>query len=294
LGQKGTLSRDLIGPESVELLCRGGDRVWGVYRVVPERYYAGYVISAGCLASRSGGGWQGRFDVRTAELELGGEQPELMLISLSHGEQIVLAEGQPAVVGIENVAARAWVVGESGLFAYDAGADKFAPAMVEATRLYWRASAAAADAAGVWFGGDGGTVSRLDRKTGRVDLVGVAPGRKIVGMTTKDGALLVQTAKSDAVLPVSLKSATRLPEGEVLAFDGKTWSTAAATSGDAPRTAFKCEPKGNYLLRGQKRVAFLKGVFRPAVLCEDPAGGKLWLSAYSGVASVPLPAGDAK
>ena len=43
-----------------------------------------------------------------------------------------------------------------------------------------------------------------------------------------------------------------------------------------------------YLSRNGKRVAFLKGVFRPRVLCEDRAGDTLWLASYSGVLSVPL------
>ncbi len=35
-------------------------------------------------------------------------------------------------------------------------------------------------------------------------------------------------------------------------------------------------------------MAFLKGVFKPGVLCEDPYAGVLWLRTYSGVAAVPL------
>ena len=44
----------------------------------------------------------------------------------------------------------------------------------------------------------------------------------------------------------------------------------------------------NYLDRDEAPVAFLRGVFRPQVLCEDPAGGMLWLASYAGIASVPL------
>jgi len=56
------------------------------------------------------------------------------------------------------------------------------------------------------------------------------------------------------------------------------------------RPGFRCRRKSSYLYEGDRRIGFLKGAFRPVVLCEDPVGKKLWLSTHSGVASVPLPA----
>jgi hypothetical protein len=293
MGQRGTVASGKIGPETVDLLRCCGQRVWGVYRMIPEKYYAGYYISAGCLAARSGERWQGRFDVRTDQFDLGGEQPELMLISHSHGHRIVLAEGHPIVLGIEGIAGRAWVLAESGVFRYDAAADRFAPVVREPMRTYWRVTAAAAGPRCLWFGGDGGTVSRFDRQTGRLECLGVAPGRKVTAIATAAGGIVVRTAATDAVLPVNMQSVPKLPNGEVLRFDGRRWS-AGGGNAPSPASAFRCSGKGNYLYRGRERVAFLRGVFRPGVLCEDPAGGKLWLATYSGVASVPLPAADAK
>ena len=288
MGQKGTVKKDFIGPETVEMMCRCGDRLWGVYRIVPQHYYAGYFISAGCLAERSAGQWQGRFDVRTKELGFEGEQPKVMLISHSHGHRIVLADGHPIALGIEELAGRTWVITEGGLFVYDPGGDRFTPVLRARARLYWRATAAAAGKECVWFGGDAGTISRLDRKTGRLELIGVAEGRKIERLAVGDGGVLAVTGKSDAVLPVSLASVPKLPQGDVLAFDGQRWT---ASSGRATRQAVPYSfKKSNYLYRGARRVAFLKGIFRPIVLCEDPLGGRLWLGTYAGVAGMPLPA----
>ena len=287
MGQRGKVKTDLIGPESVDQLCRCGKCVWGVYRIVPEQYYSGYFISAGCLAEQSDGHWQGRFDVRTKELGFEGEQPKLMLISHSHGHRIVLADGHPIVLGMESIAGRTWVISEGGLFAQEPGDGGFVPVLRETARLYWRATAAAAGEDCVWFGGDGGTISRLDRKTGRLELLGVAEGRSILHMVAGDGGVRAVTSKSDAVLPVSLAAATKLPEGDVLEFDGRRWTAGAGQVAPKP-LPYTFKSRSNYLYKADKRVAFLKGVFRPIVLCEDRVGGKLWVGTYAGVASVPL------
>ncbi len=289
MGQQNTLKHDSIRPKRVEALCSSGGRLWGVYRMIPEIYYAGYYLSFGCLAARSSDQWQGAFDLRTEELNLTGEQPELMLLSQSHGVHIVLAEGHPTLLGVEQVAGRAWTVFDNGVFVHDAGSDRFAPVVQEGPRLYWRPSAGAASEQAVWFGGDGGTVSRHDRATGRLELVGVVPGREIVSIAADGGRVCVQSKKSDVVLPVYLRSATELPDADVVVFDGQAWSAGSEPVQPAG-SRFSCQSKSNYVLRDGKRAAFLKGLFRPAVLCEDPHGGKLWLAAYSGVAAIPLPA----
>jgi len=300
LGQKGTGQADRIGPDSAEMLRRFDDGVWGAYRMVPDRYYAGYYVSAGRLARRGGDGqWQAGFGVRTAQLGMGGEQPSILLISHSHGARIVLAEGHPIVLGIEQVGGRVWVINSAGLFARDAKTDEFRPVHRATPRLYWRATAAAAVSDAIWFGGDGGTVSRLDRATGRLELVGVAAGRKVTAIVPGSGGVLVKTDKANVVLPVSLASAAELPDGAVLGFDGKKWTGGAGQiSGKA--LAYECKSvrgrgrRADYLGKGKDRLGFLKGVFRSKVLCVDEAGGQVWLSAYSGVASVALPGAAGK
>ena len=293
LGQRGTRAPDAILPKRIDQLWRSEDRLWAVFRMVPERYYSGYYISAGSVAVRAGGAWQGRFDIRTEELGLAGEQPQLMLISHSHGARLVLAAGHPVVLGIEHVAGRTWAVCENGLFVHDSAAGKFVPVVRIGHRAYWRVTCAAAGRHAVWFGGDGGTISRLDRKTGRLELVGVAEGRKIVDLAVTrdlgtDDAVLARTQTAKVVLPVSLARAARLPGAETIAFDAGRWR-ACDERASAVRPKLSCAKRGNYVYRDKQRIAFVKGVFRPIVLCEDPHTGKLWLGTYSGVASAALP-----
>ncbi|MGB2821562.1 MAG: hypothetical protein WBF17_11310, partial [Phycisphaerae bacterium] len=77
------------------------------------------------------------------------------------------------------------------------------------------------------------------------------------------------------------------PEGDVLEFDGRRWTAGAGQVAPKP-LPYTFKSRSNYLYKADKRVAFLKGVFRPIVLCEDRVGGKLWVGTYAGVASVPL------
>ncbi len=289
MGQKGKVAPDHVAPNRIDRLCRCGGRLWGVYRMVPRRYYSGYYVSAGCLAAESGGRWRGRFDLRTAQLALTGEQPDLMLISHSHGVKIVLAEGHPIVLGIERIAGRAWAVCQSGLFVHDPASDEFAPVVREGSRIYWQATSAAAAKDAVWFGGDGGTISRLDRATGRLELVGVVPARKIVSMTPADDGVVARTAQAKVSLPADLRGAPRLPAADSL-HCRSGGCVAGSGGGGRVRPGFRCRRKSSYLYEGDRRIGFLKGAFRPVVLCEDPVGKKLWLSTHSGVASVPLPA----
>ena len=294
LGQKGTKDSDTIVPKRFDRLYRSGEALWGVFRMVPDRYYSGYYISAGRLAARTDGAWQGRFDIRTGQLGLAGEHPKLMLVSHSHGERLVLADGHPRVLGMASVAGRTWAVCESGLFVRDAETDKFTPVVQATARAYWRVTCAAAGKHAVWFGSDAGTISRLDRKTGRLELVGVTEGRKITALAVisdlgADDAVLAKTAATKAVLPPALARAARLPAIETIAYSGTKWY-ARDEPVRPPRTPFTCKKKGSYVYRGSSRAAFVEGVFRPIVLCEDRRAGVLWLGTYSGVASVPLPA----
>ena len=285
MGQKGTENRGDVLPRTVEALCPSGDRVWGAYRMMPEKYYAGYYFSFGCLAGRQRDGWQPVFDARTRELHLVGEQPQLMLISHSHGERIVLAEGHPDLLGLDSTAGKPVAVFENGV-SIQAG-DAFRTPLLEPFRIYWQATAAVPTEEAVWFGGDAGTLSRLDRKTGKLELVGVVPGRKIAAMAAKDGRVFARTVPFEAVLPHSMADAPELPAAGVIAFDGESWEPAEGMPG-SPQTRFSCKNKSSYLYRDEQRVAFLKGVFKPDVLCEDPYAKVLWVGTYSGVAPVPL------
>jgi hypothetical protein len=223
--------------------------------------------------------------MQTAELGLDGDQPEIVEASASHGE-LVMADGHAAVLGLQTIGGRLWAVCESGLFVHDAKSGKFAPVLKEEFRSYWKCTAAVADDAGVWFGGDSGTISRFDRKDGVLRLVGVAPGRRVTGMNIT-GGLTVLTEKAPVCLPASLRTAAKLPDANILVFDGKQWS-AGAKAGMSFKPHYSMTAHTNYLASDGRRIAFLKGVFQPEVLCEDPAGKALWLSTWEGIARVSL------
>ncbi|KPJ53268.1 MAG: hypothetical protein AMS16_05440, partial [Planctomycetes bacterium DG_58] len=208
-------------------------------------------------------------------------------------------EGHLRIFAMVRVGTRCWVVSQSGLYVHDPQTDRFVSVVRAKDRLYFRATAAVAGTDAVWFGGDGGTVSRLDRKTGRLELMGVIPGRKVSAVALdKNGRVLVATGYTRVALPFSMRSVLRLPAADALAFDGKAWLTVRDEVRPAPMP-FRCGYQGdnmnrvkhqlNYLVRDGKRLSFLQGVFRPKVLCEDPVDGKLWLATWAGAVSIPLP-----
>ena len=286
LGQTGEANTDLLGPQSVERICAAGGRIWGEYRVSGEKYYAGYYISAGCLAEFRGEIFKPVFDVRNQELDMTGEQPDLLLISLSHGE-IVRGEGQPIVLGMEVVAGHMCIITESGVYLFNEKTGKFQAALHEPFRAYWRVTAAAVDKNAIWFGGDAGTISRLDRATGQLELMGVMKGRKITVMVATDQGIAVKSEKTDVVLPIQLAE-TKEIQGTEVVWDGKEWRPSDAALA-IQRSAFGFEKDSDYLTKAGKRTAFVKGIFKPVVLCEDKTGGLLWLGTHNGVAAVRLP-----
>lgn len=292
MGQRGKVEPGKIAPGSIESLFPCGDRLWGALRMFPRKYYSGYFVSAGCLARRTDGKWVGRAETRTKELDLVGEYPEVMLISHSHGVRIVLADGQPIVLGVEPIAGRTWAVCQSGAFVLDTAGKRFTPVVRQADRLYWRATAAVAARDAVWFGGDSGTISRLDRATGRLAIVGVAGGRKIDAMGFRDGRLVVRGTKTAVSLPPTVASATALPDADCLTLDieakTRTFKPARVTL-PAADTGLSFRPKSNYLYKGDRRIAFVASIYRPKILCRDPNADRLWLTTYSGVAWVRLP-----
>ena len=297
---------DTLGPQNVEMMCRTGGRLWGVCRVVPEHWYGGYTLSVGSLAEKAGDRWRVGIKLRTTELALGGEHPALLGISRSHGG-VYLAEGHARVLGINNVGGRCCVISQTGVSVHDPATDRFQCVVREPDRLYFRATCGMPTPDSVWFGGDGGTVSRLDRQTGRLALAGVVPGRTVTGIGAKGSRVVVTTKPGKATLPVSLTDAPSLPEADVLVWDGQQWAAGSeADLKDVPtngKPSLACRFKGghrdaakrqdNYLDRDGKPIAYLRGVFRPRELCEDATAGVLWLTTYAGIASVPLDLGGA-
>ena len=279
------------------MMCAVDGRLWGACRVFPEHWYGGYTVSAGCLARKSADSWTPVFGLRTQELDLQGEHPGLMGVSRSHGG-VWLAEGHQRILDIRQIAGRCWVISQTGLYVFDPEKQRFVAVVRETDRLYCRPSAAVAAEADVWFGGDGGTVSRLNRDTGRLQLVGIVPGRTVTGLAWQGGRVLVRTAPLAVALPASLGEGPHLPAADVIAFDGERWAPDPGPWPAVTKPVYTCNYVGphrdkaksqaNYLLREGRKIAFLRGVFRPRVLCEDKVGGRVWLASYAGVLSVAL------
>ena len=76
MGPHGTkVHLDVTGPQNIQMMCAVDGRLWGVYKMYPEKWYGCYYITAGCLAVKSDDRWEGRFDIQTKELNLLGEHP---------------------------------------------------------------------------------------------------------------------------------------------------------------------------------------------------------------------------
>ncbi|MDD4892347.1 MAG: hypothetical protein PHU85_20685, partial [Phycisphaerae bacterium] len=277
LGQRGTATTDKIGADAAIRLCCADRKLWAIIQCVPEDFYSGYSLCVGSLMRNPppAAAWQAGVRLYSDDTASGSEQPDVLLLSGSHGPEFVLGEGCPDMLGMEPTPAGLVVVNENGVFAQRG--DSFAPLLRENFRVYWAGTCAAPSDSGVWFGGDSGTISKLDRKTGRVELVGLVPKSKVVSIfggiaTVADAPVVLPRGLTAKDMPAVDKSVTLEP-------------AASARPGVCD---YVC--KGNYLCKGDTRVAFLRGVFKPAVLCADPVANRIWLSTYDGLASIPMPA----
>lgn len=303
MGQQKRFRRDRVRPQHISHLLACGDRLWAVLRNFPENFYGGYRPTVQCIARRAGKEWAPVVEPpRAASLGLGGDQPGILCLTATHRKPIVLGHGFPKVLGLLQAADTVWVVHEGGIHAYDPASDRFRAVLTEGFRAYWQVTAGACGPSAVWFGTDAGTITRYDRRERRFSLVGVVPGRAISEIRVGTGTVLVRTAKPKikALLPAGLSDLAKLPAADVLRYDGRSWSPAdgrdmppkpaaryAFQSGDRkrPGTYLASSPAGS---AQAKRLACLKGVFQPKVLCQDGPNA-LWLSVWCGVARLELP-----
>ena len=310
LGHTGHKKEDAVGPELITNLVRFKDTLLSVFRVVPENYYAGYYPTIGRFAHRIGTEWKFSIEDYASQLGLQGEQPEVMLLSRNHGKQVVVAEGHYNVLGLERAGNVVWVVTEGGLAYYSylpapsearqAGSDnKWVKVVNIPHRFYWGVTAAAADAQSVWFGADRGLLTKLDKKTETWTTPFRFAGRKISKLAIdKDGALCVKTVPFEkGNLPKVLASIPEIKSNGLAVFDGEKWTEA---SGKMPsqqkeqlyRWSFKDNKNFLYQIdtntKGEKKVAYLKGVYQPSVLVADTYENVLWVKTYDGVARIDL------
>ena len=296
MGQGSSHRWDRVRPQEISQLLINDNRLWAVMKNFPENYYAGYYPSVQCIARKESGKWIPIIDKqRTNSLGLAGEQPRLMFLSATHGSPIVLAHGQRNILGLINAGRKLWVIHEGGAYVYQPSKETFQPALTEGFRIYWQATAAACSQSAIWFGSDAGTITRFDRNNRQFKLIGVVPNRKITRISIdKKGKVWVKTAPAKVVLPVPLTNLKKLPAGDVICYDGRKWTIVSAKNMPAQPTLQYRFRRGNYLVgpertssRKVRTLGFLKGVFKPKVLClETP--GRLWIKVWGGVGYIPL------
>ena len=302
MGQQKKSRHDRVRPQHISHLLACGQRLWAVLRNFPDNYYGGYYPTVKCIARRTEGGWAAVAErPRVESVGLAGDRPGILCLTATHRKPIVLGYGFPRVLGLVRAAGTAWVIHESGVYAYDPVTDKFQAVVTEGFGAYWQVTAGACDSSGVWFGTDAGTITRYDRRTRRFSLLGVVEGRKITEIRIDKGKVFVRTARPriKPTLPAGLSDLAELPAAEVLCCDGGSWSAASAKDmPPTPTARYEFRPErnraSNYLAgpapgSGRaKRLGYLKSVFEPKVLCED-GPGVLWLSVWGGVARLQLP-----
>ncbi len=302
VGQGKKHRQDRVRPQHISHLLACADRLWAVLRNFPESYYGGYYPTVQQIARRTEAGWAAVAErPRVEPAGLAGDQPGVLCLTATHRKPIVLGHGFPRVLGLLCAANIAWVVHESGVYVHDPVKNEFRAVLTEGFRAYWQVTAGACDSSAVWFGTDAGTITRYDRRARQFRLLGVVPGRKIAEMRIDKGKVFVRTAKpkTKPALPAGLSDVAELPVADVLCCDGASCSAARASDmppAPAARYEFQRERKrpSNYLAGpapgsgSPKRLAYLKGVFQPQVLCED-GPGVLWLSVWGGVARLQLP-----
>ena len=299
LGQRGTVTRGRMVPKAIIGVAATDKTVHALFETGPHDFYGGYCHTVGSLARRASAGapWEVSFRNLAAATGLEGEQPELLLVSESHGKRVVFAEGQPRALHIGVHAGRAWALTETALACETDRPGTWQKVVETRSRFYWEASAAVADKGGLWVGGDAGTVSRLDRETLECTPLACLKGRKITRLATDgEGCVWVHSEAAKVVLPVELKGLPVVETKGLAVYDGKAWREAKP--GEKPPTGPGAGPwqwsvRGkSYLFRrardgGQEhRWAFVRGVFKPAVLCDDVAGHAVWLKIHEGVLRV--------
>jgi len=310
LGQKGSVRRGRLVPKLITGLACTPTRICCTFEMLPGDFYGGYCHSIGLFAERPSPTepWMPRLRDLTRETGLEGEQPELLLVSESHGKAVVFAEGQPRALHLAVHAGRLWALSETTLACAGDDGAKWQKVLETSDRFYWEASAAVADQRYFWVGGDGGTVSRLDKGSLECEIVGWLRGRKITGLSLDEqGKLWVQSAETKAVMPAYLKGLPEVSSSGLAVYDGKSWKEAEP--GERPpasktgRREWYCRTEGDRRHRfnvlytreaaadggGERRHAYLRGVFKPQVLCQDEEGKVLWLKIYEGILRINLP-----
>ena len=299
LGQKGAVHLDRLVPKAIIGLAVTGHTLYCMFDMQPLEYYGGHCHSVGILARRESprSPWVAGIKNLAKQVGLEGEQPELLLVSESHGKRVVFAEGQRHALHLGVHDGRAWALSEEALTCEAGAPGEWQKVVENQPRFYWNVSAAVAGDNALWVGGDAGTISRLDKKSLECNIVACLKDRKVTQLSLdSEGSLWVKSTTAQTVLPVNLKQLPMVESNGLAVYDGNTWREAESTEkaphrGGTKKYDWLTAKKGNFLSRraaatnggGEERFAYLRGVFKPRVLREDADGRGLWLAIYEGV-----------
>ena len=300
LGQTGKMLVDRLVPKSVIGLTTSTTAMHCIFEMFPATYYGGHRHAMGVFARRASptGPWKAKFEDHSSGVGLVGEQEGVILVSESHGKRVIFAEAEPRALHVGFHAGRIWALSENSLASETDEPGKWQTVVETQSRFYWSASSAAADGEALWVGGDAGTISRLNKKTMECRAIGRLVGRKIDRLAVDaQGKLWVKSSPTKNVVPVRLRFLPKVESKGIAVLDGKVWREAAATEKfpgpqQTGKYVWSCRDKSNFLYRKERgagtesQYAFLRGVFKPGVLCHD--GETLWLRVYEGILRVDL------
>lgn len=284
VGEWGTYQMAKVGPCSIERVAGDGGNVFAEYSVRAKDYYAGYYLTVGRFAGKEGAEWKASYVNGEKELSLAGEQPDLLMIARSHGDDVVRGEGQYDVLGLETIGGKVWTITEGAVACHDGG---WKTVFRSPNRLYWVASATVADKENVWFGCDRELITRYRKATGTWEVVGRVKGRAITAMALKDGKLFVRSQKyTEGNLPPPLADISVVGDADILVFENNQWKSADQFPQADAAQGWTIDPSSAVLAKGGKERGAVPGVFQPAVLCEDAPDGVVWVKTYGGVVRV--------
>jgi hypothetical protein len=302
-GQEGGRGEDVIIPQLIEDICVGPDKIFGKLRLMPGKYFSGYMPSINQIASRadSNKNWAAEFTHYPEQLNLQGEQP-LVLNIANKGELVLEAVGHDNILDLFLHKDEHWAITEGCAAFYDGSSGKWQKLVEPGFRFYWRATAAFDDGNSLYIGSDRGLVSRLDFAAGRFEILTAFQDRMIAHIgKNKAGEIIVVSKPSPlGMLPMHFDGKIKFLDYNTAKFDGKKWEKAEITEippADNQQWYFKTIEKrfrydrsmGNFLFKqgeGEQKakpIFYIKEVFFPKFLCASSDGCRLWISAFTGL-----------
>ncbi len=312
-GQDGQGADVEISPQSIESICVTADRVFASARLVPVGSFSGYWPCIEPIAKRDAcGKWTAAFEHHPEQLNQQGEQPLILNIS-NKGEMILGAVGHDDVVDMFLNDGQPWTVTENCVAWFDTAKDTWHKVAELGYNFYWRPTAILDEGDTVFVGGDRGTVSQLDLKTGTCRILGGLKNRRISQIVRQDGKLVIAGIQPPpGLLPVYGLGNFNLLDSDAAIWDGKTLvalDAAPSLPVVAPmRWKFQpteVDPNMNPPFRREQIIGnmlwgpesdgklipryYFKEIYAPTVLDFGMESKRIWCSVFGGLFVVDLP-----